>query len=71
MGGGGGGGGGGGVMFKINRRKIKRRTLSLAVDGHNATYNTVTALHVKTNKVLDIKIVHVKVRSTSLVFLKP
>ena len=47
------------------------RTLSLAVDGqcdspgHNATYNTATALDVKTNKVLDIKIVHVKVRHIS------
>ena len=47
------------------------RTLSLAVGGqcdspgHNATYNTVTALDVKTNKVLDFKIVHVKVRHIS------
>ena len=53
------------------------RTLSLAVDGqcdspgHNATYNTATTLEVKTNKVLDFKIVHVKVRSTSLVLLQP
>ena len=52
------------------------RTLSLAVNGqcdspgHNATYSTVTALDVKTNKVLDFKIVHVKVRSTSLVLLQ-
>ena len=48
-----------------------RRTLSLALDGqcdsagHNATYNTVTALDVKTNKVLYFKIIHVKVRSTT------
>ena len=47
-----------------------RRTLSLALDGqcdsagHNATYNTVTALDVKT-KVLYFKIIHVKVRSTT------
>ena len=53
------------------------RTLFLAVDGqcdspgHNATYNTVTALDVKTNKVLDFKIVHVKVRCISLLLLKP
>ena len=53
------------------------RTLSLAVDGqcdspgHNATYNTVTALDVKTNKVLDFKIVHVKVRCISLLLLQP
>ena len=53
------------------------RTSFLAVDGqcdspgHNATYNIATALDVKTNKVLDFKIVHVKVRSTSLVLLQP
>ena len=52
------------------------RTLSLAVDGqcdspgHNATYNTVTALEVKKKKILGFKIVHVKVRSTSLVLLQ-
>ena len=35
--------------------------------GHNTTYNTVTALDIKTNKVLDFKIVHVKVRCISLI----
>ena len=44
------------------------RTLS---PGHNATYRTVTALDVKTNKVLDLTIVHVKVRSISLVLIQP
>ena len=53
------------------------KTLSLAVDGqcdsleHNATYNTATSLDVKTNKALDFKTVHVKVRFTSLVLLQP
>ena len=56
---------------QLEEMQVPGRTLSLAVDWHNATYNTVRALNVKTNKVLDIKIVHVKVRSTSLVFLKP
>ena len=53
------------------------KTISLAVDeqcdspGHDGTYNAATALDVKTNKVLDYKIVHVKVRSTSLLLLQP
>ena len=33
-------------------------------------YNTIIALAVETNKVLDGKIVHVKVRSTFLVLLQ-
>ena len=43
------------------------KPLRLALDGqcdspgHNATYNTVTAIDTNTNKVLDFKIVHVKV----------
>ena len=53
------------------------RTLSLAVagqhdsPGHNTRYNTVTALDIKANKVLDFMIVHVKVRCISLLLLQP
>ena len=51
-----------------------RRTFSLVLirqcdsPGHNARYNTVTTLDVKIN-ILDIKIVYVKVRFSSLVLL--
>ena len=43
------------------------RKLELAVDGqcdspgHNATYNTVSAMDAHTNKVLNFRVVHVKV----------
>ena len=64
-------------MGEKSRGAESGEPLSLAVDGqcdspgHNATYNTVTALDVKTNKVLDFKIVHMKLRSTFLVLLQP
>ena len=44
-----------------------KRSLVLAADGqcdspgHNATYNTVSMLDTETNKILDFKIVHVRV----------
>ena len=45
------------------------RQLELAVDGqcdtpgHNATYSTVSAMDAYTNKILNFRIIHVKVRS--------
>ena len=52
---------------QIEEIKSSERELELSVDGqcdspgHNATYSTVTAMDTKTNKVLNFKIVHVKV----------
>ena len=44
------------------------RSLELAVDGqcdtpgHNATYSTVSAMDCETNKILNFRIIHVKVQ---------
>ena len=52
----------------VNEIKASGRKLELAVDGqcdspgHNATYSTVSAMDTETNKIIDFKIVHVKVR---------
>ena len=52
---------------QIKEIKDTGRELNLAVDGqcdspgHNATYSTVTAMDIGCNKVLDFKIIHVKV----------
>ena len=52
---------------QINEIRESGRSLYLAADGqcdspgHNVTYNTVTMLDTKTNKILDFSIVHVKV----------
>ena len=52
---------------QINEIRESGRSLYLAADGqcdspgHNATYNTMTMLDTKTNKILDFSIVHVKV----------
>ena len=58
---------------KEQKRQIEEitasgRNLQLAVDGqcdtpgHNATYSTVSAMDSETNKLLNFRIVHVKVR---------
>ena len=52
---------------QINEIQESGRSIDLAVDGqcdspgHNATYCTVTAMDTFTNKVLNFRIVHVKV----------
>ena len=52
---------------QIDEIKHSQRQLELAVDGqcdspgHNATYSTVSAMDTTTNKILNFKIIHVKV----------
>ena len=54
--------------------KQSGRSLDLALDGqcdspgHNASYNTVSAMDVSNNKILNFRIVHVKVSSRLILF---
>ena len=61
------------VAWQVNQNEqieeIKRnnRIVTLGIDGqcdspgHNATYSTVTAMNINSNKILNFRIVHVKV----------
>ena len=59
---------------QVDEIKQSGRSLDLALDGqcdspgHNASYNTVSAMDVSNNKILYFRIVHVKV--SRLILLK-
>ena len=42
-------------------RKNQVQRIEEIVPGHSATYNTVSAIDAETNKVINVRVVHVKV----------